>query len=213
MGVDSEDVSDMSGRAVPVRTALAMAVAAVVLFSAVGAAAGWRLSRDQRYGDASVEAGFARDMSTHHSQAVELGMLAHARSAQTELGVLGGDIALTQHGQIGIMQMWLQQWALMPTGEQPAMAWMGHSSGTLMPGMASREEINQLRAATGREFEVLWAQLMLRHHLGGIDMADAALRRSEDKDVDWLAETIKAGQQSEIRALEDVLQRHGAKPL
>ncbi|WP_328465799.1 DUF305 domain-containing protein [Actinoplanes sp. NBC_00393] len=211
-----EDVSGMGGRVVLVRTALAIVVTATVLFSGVGAVAGWWFSRDQRYGDASVEAGFARDMSTHHSQAVELGMLAHARSPQTKLGVLGGDIALTQHGQIGTMQAWLREWGLQPTGEQPAMAWMSHtphSSSGLMPGMASREELDRLRAASGRDFEVLWAQLMLRHHLGGIEMAEAALQRCDDEDVRWLAGAMKAGQQSEINALEDVLNGHGAKPL
>ena len=198
-----------------VRTVVLAAVLAVALAATAGVFAGVLLSRDG-YGDASAEAGFARDMSSHHAQAVEMGMLAHARSADAAVRTLGGDIALTQHGQIGIMQTWLRDWTLSPTGEQPRMAWMGHdghASEGLMPGMATSTDLARLRTATGRDFDVLWAQLMLRHHLGGIVMAEAALRLSADDDVHWLAGAMKSGQQSEIGALQNVLQRNGAKPL
>ncbi|GIF47557.1 DUF305 domain-containing protein [Asanoa ferruginea] len=199
---------------VRVRTAGLAVTLAVVLAATAGVFTGLLISRDG-YNDASVEAGFARDMSSHHAQAVEMGMLAHARSADPEVRTLGGDIALTQHGQVGIMQTWLRDWNLSPTGEQPRMAWMGHedhASGGLMPGMASSEDLARLREATGGDFDVLWAQLMLRHHLGGIVMAEAALRLSDDKQLQWLAGAMKSGQQSEIGALEDVLRRNDAKP-
>ncbi|SNT37385.1 Uncharacterized conserved protein, DUF305 family [Asanoa hainanensis] len=191
---------------------IALAVLLAVLAGGVG---GWLLAQDG-HDDASVEAGFARDMSSHHAQAVEMGMLAHSRSDDPDVRTLGGDIALTQHGQIGIMQTWLRDWDLLPTGEQPRMAWMnheGHAADGPMPGMASQEEMTRLRAASGRDFDVLFGQLMLRHHLGGIAMAEAALAQSDDEDVRWLAESMKSGQQSELGALTQLLDRKGAKPL
>jgi uncharacterized protein (DUF305 family) len=56
-------------------------------------------------GDTSPEAGFLRDMSTHHAQAVEMSMIAHANSTDPQIISLSADIALTQHGQIATMQM------------------------------------------------------------------------------------------------------------
>ncbi|GIF68418.1 DUF305 domain-containing protein [Asanoa ishikariensis] len=195
---------------------LVLVALAILLGALAGGVGGWLLAQDG-HDDASVEAGFARDMSSHHAQAVEMGMLAHGRSADAEVRTLGGDIALTQHGQIGIMQTWLRDWDLLPTGEQRPMAWMasheGHAADGPMPGMASQEELARLRTATGRDFDVLFGQLMLRHHLGGIAMADAALAQSDDEDVRWLAESMKSGQQSELGALTQLLDRKGAKPL
>ncbi|MEV4534587.1 DUF305 domain-containing protein [Asanoa sp. NPDC049518] len=195
---------------------LVLVAVAVLLAALAGGVGGWLFAQDG-HDDASVEAGFARDMSSHHAQAVEMGMLAHGRSDDPDVRTLGGDIALTQHGQIGIMQTWLRDWDLLPTGEQPRMAWMatheGHAADGPMPGMATQEEMTRLRTATGRDFDVLFGQLMLRHHLGGIVMADAALAQSDDEDVHWLAESMKSAQQSEIGALTQLLERKGAKPL
>jgi hypothetical protein len=58
--------------------------------------------------------------------------------------LLASDISLTQQAQIGIMQGWLGVWGLPITGDEPAMAWMGHPTDGLMPGMATPEEIDRL---------------------------------------------------------------------
>lgn len=214
--MDSGTAGAHGVRGIRIRTAVLVTALAAILGASVGVLGGVAFSRDG-YRDASPEAGFARDMSSHHAQAVEMGMLTQARSTDPEVRTLGGDIALTQHGQIGIMQTWLRDWELLPTGAQPRMAWMGHdsghASGWLMPGMATSADVDRLRTATGRDFDVLWAQLMMRHHLGGIVMAEAALRLSDDEQVRWLANAMKTGQQSEIGALGHVLDRNGAKPI
>jgi uncharacterized protein (DUF305 family) len=169
-------------------------------------------------GDTSADAGFARDMSEHHAQAVELGMIAYQRAADPEVRVLAGDIATTQQAQIGIMQTWLKHWGLLPTGTQPHMAWMPEGqqalgANGLMPGMATSEEMAKLRNASGREVDVLFLQYMLRHHLGGIHMVEGILAESKDPEVRELAEGMKRGQGGEIKTMTDLLARLGAKPL
>ena len=160
-------------------------------------------------GDDSVEAGFLRDMSTHHAQAVEMSMIVHAGSDNPEIITLSSDIALTQHGQIGYMQAWLRDWNLSPTGSQPPMAWMPNSAGAvvngLMPGMATPEQLATLRKATGNNLDVQFLTLMRAHHLGGIHMAQEALDLSDDKNVDWLAQQMVAGQQSELGLIDSLL--------
>jgi uncharacterized protein (DUF305 family) len=162
-------------------------------------------------GDSSAEAGFLRDMSTHHAQAVEMSMIAHANSTDAGIISLSADIALTQHGQIGYMQAWLRDWGLSPTGSEPAMAWMPGSEGSvvngLMPGMATPEQMDRLRTATGKELNVQFLTLMRAHHLGGIHMAQEILRLSGHKDVTWLAETTVTSQQGEINLIDDLLEK------
>jgi uncharacterized protein (DUF305 family) len=167
--------------------------------------------RNTHPGDTSAEAGFLRDMSTHHAQAVEMSMIAHAGSADAQIISLSADIALTQHGQIGYMQAWLRDWSLSPTGTEPAMSWMPGAQGSvvngLMPGMATPEQMRQLRAATGTALDVQFLTLMRQHHLGGIHMAQEILEMSDHKDVTWLAQTMVTGQQGEINLIDDLLQR------
>ena len=195
----------------PWRIGLIGLAVAVVAAALLGYAGGWLTPKLTHPGDTSVDAGFARDMSSHHAQAVELGMLAHEKSANPEIRLLGADIALTQQAQIGMMQTWLREWGLSPTGSQPRMAWMPDGGGTirdgLMPGMATEAEMAQLRAATGNDFDLMFLRLMRQHHLGGIHMAQAAESRAGDGDVRALAETMVNGQQREITDMQALLAR------
>src|SRR4051812_1967621 len=128
---------------------LVWVIAALLVGAAIGLGAGLVIPHFTKPGDTSVEAGFLRDMSTHHAQAVEMSMIAHANSDNPEIVSLAGDIALTQHGQINYMQAWLRQWNLSPTGSEPIMAWMPDSAGEvvngLMPGMATPDQMAALR--------------------------------------------------------------------
>jgi uncharacterized protein (DUF305 family) len=187
-------------------------LAGVLVFGLiVGLAVGFLGPRLRTPGDDSVEAGFLRDMSTHHAQAVEMSMLAHANSTNPAVVTLAGDIALTQHGQISYMQAWLRDWHLSPTGSQEPMAWIPGSAGSvvngLMPGMATPEQVATLRKATGKDLDVQFLTLMRQHHLGGIHMAQEALDLSDNADVTWLAQTMVVSQQGEITLIDNMLKQ------
>lgn len=191
---------------------------AAVLILAAGVALGYLIPTLTRPGDNSADAGFARDMSVHHAQAVEMGMYAFRISSDPELQILGYDIATTQQYQIGVMQGWLDEWHLSYSSSNPRMAWMTDGKSSLlpdgrMPGMATTDEINKLKAATGKQFDILFCQLMLRHHLGGVHMADEAITLAKDGRVQTLAQAIKLGQQKEITQLTAKLKELGAQPL
>ncbi|GAA0802021.1 DUF305 domain-containing protein [Spirilliplanes yamanashiensis] len=157
----------------------------------------------------SPEAGFARDMSTHHAQAVEMGMIAYTSASNGEVRFMGRDIALTQQGQVGMMQSWLREWDLSPTGDEPPMAWMPNAAGSvqngLMPGMATPQEIEKLKAATGPAADRLFLELMIRHHLGGIHMAQAILDVTDEDQVREMAQIAVDGQQRELNDMNALL--------
>jgi uncharacterized protein (DUF305 family) len=165
--------------------------------------------------DDSAEAGFARDMSTHHAQAVEMGMIAAAKATDPDVRSLGYDIALTQENQIGIMQTWLSFWGLDPTSEtgQKPMAWMPEGAAALknglMPGYATQDQMDQLRNAKGKQVDVLFLSLILTHHLGGIHMVDGVLAKSQNNDVRSLAQNMKTGQQREITVIQQLQKQIG----
>jgi uncharacterized protein (DUF305 family) len=174
--------------------------------------------------DTSPEAGFARDMGTHHAQAVEMAFIVRDASSDNALRTLAYDIITAQSTQKGMFMGWLQQWGLNQAAGQPAMAWMsghGHSGGAggqttgagTMPGMASSDEMKRLKAAKGRDAEVLFLQLMIRHHEGGVEMAQGLLKLSDRPEVRELAQHIVDGQTAEITLMKGFLSQRGAQPL
>jgi uncharacterized protein (DUF305 family) len=200
----------------PRRMAVVGGVIGAVLLVLVGYIAGSVIPKLGTPGDDSPEAGFARDMSDHHAQAVELGMIAFQKASLPEVRTLGGDIAITQQGQIGVMQTWLRDWDLNANSSRTPMAWMRMSQpvkGNLMPGMATQAQMDQLRKATGKNVDILFCQLMLRHHIGGIHMANGVLQLSSDQQVNDLAQTMVANQTGEVKVLRDLLTKLGAAPL
>jgi len=194
---------------------IAGALAAVFLL-AIGFGAGL-LTRPGTPGDDSADAGFARDMSTHHAQAVEMGMIAFQKASLPEVRTLGGDIALTQKGQIGVMSTWLKDWGLDVNTTRAPMSWMPNGQAelvnNLMPGMATREEVAKLNSATGKQVDILFCQYMLRHHLGGIHMIDGVLAENPTPAVRELAEIMKKNQTAEVSVMKTLLTQLGAAPL
>ena len=185
-----------------------------VLALAVGFGAGLFTAHPSYPGDDSAEAGFARDMSVHHGQAVSMAIEEYRVTKDESLEQLTVDMALTQQGQIGIMQTWLTNWGLESNGSERPMTWMDApvGEGELMPGMPSEDERTKLRNATGKDKDVLFCQLMMRHHLGGIHMADGVLDRTDNEQVRDLATKVKNAQQYEIGALKEKLTALGATP-
>lgn len=159
-------------------------------------------------GDDSPEAGFARDMSAHHTQAVQMAELLRPKTDDPEMQLLASDIALTQQAQIGQMNAWLDLWGLPAYSDADPMAWMGmaHDSVADMPGMASRADIDEFAQQDGEAAEQTFLRLMIEHHRSGVTMAEAVLERSDEPVVRNLAERIVASQQSEIATMEALLE-------
>jgi uncharacterized protein (DUF305 family) len=176
-------------------------------------------------GTSSPEAGFSRDMQVHHAQAIEMAMEIYRKTEDDELRVLSYDIATSQGGQRGEMFDWLVQWGLPQSGD-PMMQWMqssdaGHEHGgsagepmtdeeaRVAMGMASADELDGLRTATGQEADCLFLELMIRHHEGAIPMAEALLELGTDERALQVAGSIKEGQTAEIDAMQSMQARLG----
>ncbi|MFC8616945.1 DUF305 domain-containing protein [Micromonospora purpureochromogenes] len=210
---DEAPVTDDGGRRSARRYGVLALTAAVVVGLLLGYAGGLLTPSLTRPGDSSAEAGFARDMTSHHAQAVEMGLIAFQKGSDPEVRQIGGDIATGQQGEIGTMQTWLRSWGLDPTGSEPAMAWMPDGRDSLrdglMPGMATPQEMAQLRAAQGHDLDVLFLRMMIKHHLGGIHMIQGILDHGGDDDVRKVAQTMKNTQQTDLVNLQNALKRLG----
>ncbi|WP_405799807.1 DUF305 domain-containing protein [Streptomyces sp. NBC_01506] len=221
------------------RTNWAAITAVVLALLFAGAATVASAGRDDSPGAAatptadSAEAGFARDMAVHHQQAVEMSFLVRDSTDDEEVRRLAYDIANTQANQRGMLLGWLDMWRLpkVATGQEP-MAWMAQDGahadmdgmegmdhgahevrdGSLMPGMATKTELDALRAAKGEKAEILYLQLMTDHHKGGVTMAQGCAELCEVDAEQALAKGMVTAQQSELDLMADLLKARGAKP-
>lgn len=188
----------------------AVVLAVLIIAGSTGAALALR-SDDP--GTDSVEAGFLRDMSRHHAQAVEMGLITYRRSTADDMVYLTYDIATTQGSQVGMMMATLDDWGLSQTGRQPQMAWMDEPHEGLMPGMATAERIDQLRTLPADQADVLFLQLMIVHHRAGVDMANALLDRSDNDTARRFATTFAYAQDAEITTMNQMLVARGQAPV
>lgn len=196
---------------------VAFARLVAVLFAVIGLWSSDSASAVPVPGNASVEAGFSRDMAVHHQQAVEMSLIVRDRTDDEVVRTLAYDVINTQATQRGMLLGWLETWGLNKSASMPPMTWMGHGGmyeakdGSLMPGIATNTQIEQLRQAQGKEAEVLYLQLMTAHHKGGVRMARGAVEKSSDEKAVRLAQSMVDGQQAEIDLMAGMLAARGAE--
>ena len=197
-----------------------IAVAALVLAGAAGYVVGHRGAGTPR-AVTSVDAGFAWDMSVHHLQAVTMAGYTRDHTTDGVIKTLAYDIETSQFNQVGQMQGWLDTWGLPPQNPNTPMAWMSGMTGMnmqlssdgLMPGMATQAEVDKLETLTGKAMDVYFLQLMLRHHQGGLPMAQWAATTPSEPYVRNAAQKMATGQSAEIVLMEQLLRERGASPL
>ncbi len=110
---------------------------------------------------------FMQGMIVHHQQAVEMAALVSDRTNNDAITAIAERIDASQQDEIRFMTEWLESY-----GQPAAMAGMGHMDHADMAGMASAEEMAELSAARGTNFDRLFLELMVRHHRGALTMVD-----------------------------------------
>ena len=197
----------------------ALTVVVAVAALAIACAVGWiaRGAGGSSVSSSSVDAGFARDMSTHHEQAIVMASYTRDQTSNPAIRLLATDIETSQQFQLGEMQGWLDTWGLNRSTTNAQMSWMaghGHlASDGLMPGMATEAQMDQLQTLTGPALDMLFLQLMIHHHQGGLEMEQYAVQHATQSYVRDLASSMLSAQSSEIIAMEQLLRQLGGSPL
>jgi uncharacterized protein (DUF305 family) len=162
---------------------------------------GWWLNKPDDPSFNDVDIGFLSDMETHHNSAINMSFDYLDRSHDPVVKHLAQEIISAQTLELGAMNSYLNQagGAEVAGDSSVAMAWMGHPVRPAdMPGMPTKAELAQLDESSGVEADDLFTRLMIRHHAGGIAMAEYAAEHGENDGVRKLAGTIASVQRSEI---------------
>ncbi|MER5536746.1 DUF305 domain-containing protein [Streptomyces mirabilis] len=144
---------------------------------------------------------FAQMMIPHHEQAVAMAELADGRASDAEIKDLAAKIEKAQDPEIKTMTGWLKSWGKpTATGDTPGMD-MGSD------GMMSDKDMKELKAMQGKEFDKMFAQMMIDHHDGAIAMAKTEQKSGQNADAKEMADAIVTGQSAEVKQLQSILDR------
>jgi uncharacterized protein (DUF305 family) len=152
------------------------------------------------FNDADVT--FAQSMIPHHEQALEMAKLADGRASDSEIKSIAGKIEQAQDPEIKTMKGWLTSWNK-PTAME-SMPGMDHGSGD---GMMSDKDMKEMESMKGAEFDKMFAQMMIEHHNGAIDMAKDEQKNGKNADAVKMAGDIVTGQSAEVKQLQSILDR------
>lgn len=181
-------------------------IVVLVLACAFLAGAAGYLLGDRTAGppDSAVDTGFLQDMITHHEQAVTMASVTTASAGDAVVRDMAREVLIEQRYEIGLMDGYLQaRDEVRGADDREVMGWMGPPLAIdEMPGLASREQLDQLQSASPDDQNELFLELMIAHHRGGVDMAEYAARNAEDPRVRHLAEVMANVQTQEIREYE-----------
>ncbi len=111
-------------------------------------------------------------------------------AADPELKQLAVQIKAAQDPEIVTTTGWLTTWG------QPTMMPSGHDMGG-RPGMMSEADMAKLSAATGKDFDKQFMQMMIDHHKGATAMAKDEQAKGSNPDAKALAGRIIGSQQAD----------------
>jgi len=153
-----------------------------------------------------ADARFMTGMIHHHAQALVMSRLAPGNGASESIQTLTGRIINAQTDEISVMQRWLRD-----RGRPvPEVAESGHMVGghMHMSGMLTSEQLDELAAAHGQEYDRLFLTYMIQHHNGAVDMVDVLFATdgaAQDDFVFKLASDIQVDQRTEVARMQRML--------
>jgi uncharacterized protein (DUF305 family) len=137
-------------------------------------------------------------MSAHHAQGMQLAQLAAERASDPQLAAIARLMVATQASEIGIFRKWHRSWF---GADMPAPTPEQHAA---MPGMIPPEQMSELEALSGTDFDTRFRDIMQSHHSGAIAMADDALQKAGDPRLRIMSHGIRHQQQGEINLMHEV---------
>ncbi|MFE5486444.1 DUF305 domain-containing protein [Streptomyces sp. NPDC056527] len=155
------------------------------------------------FNDADVA--FAQAMIPHHEQALAMAKLADGRAEDAGVKKIVADVEKAQDPEIRKMKSWLKGW-----GKPESAGQSGHGGahgGHGMAGMMSEQDMKDLESLKGKAFDRKFAELMIAHHDGAVEMARAEQKDGRNETAKQLADEVVRTQSAEITELRKILGR------
>jgi uncharacterized protein (DUF305 family) len=148
-----------------------------------------------------TDVAFAQMMIPYHEQALDMARLADGRASDTEIKKIAAAVEKAQDPEIRTMKGWLSAWK-QPTAVA-SMPGMDHDGA----GMMTDADMKELEAMKGVAFDKMFAEMMIEHHEGAIEMAEDERKNGGNAGARKLAGEVVTAQTAEVEQLEEILDR------
>lgn len=130
---------------------------------------------------------FLDSMIVHHQGAIDMAQEALAKAEHAELKSFAQNVIMQQDGEITQMRVWRAKW---------------YPDAAESSGLGMHMGDMQVASDDATSYDVRWIDAMISHHQGAIDMANDALKKSQNPDIINLCNAIIQAQSAEITQLQ-----------
>jgi len=145
---------------------------------------------------------FIDAMIPHHQGALTMAQEALEKSSRPEIQNLATEIAQAQQIEILEMQQWRSDWY--PDAPETPTAWDPQTNQTIRmtPEQMMAVTMDMDLGAEDEQFDLRFIDAMIPHHEAAVIMAQDALEKSDNPEIQAVAQNIINSQQAEIEELQ-----------
>jgi len=148
---------------------------------------------------AEFEAAYLGLMIRHHQGGARLWAMVREKSASDELKAMEQKTTPKEQQEIKQMTAWLKEWH----GKTPQDFTEPEASKAMM-----EKDMSELKEATDKEFDTLFALKMAHHHKGAIEMAELGAEKAQHDEVKKSAQEITVAQTKDHKVLMSLAKAH-----
>ena len=157
------------------------------------------MKSDPNAASAPYDLQFLDTMAAHHQSAVEMAKVALTKSSNEELKKFAQKIIDDQTREIAQMKDWRDKWYPgKPAAKNMEMPGMSDSM-----KMMTGSDMKKMEDAGGKDFDLMFLDMMTPHHAGAVVMSKEALTRAEHPEIKTMASSIIKAQEAEIKMMAD----------
>ncbi len=142
------------------------------------------LSSCSTSGPSASDKQFVGEMIPHHNVGVDLLQIGQLRSNDVRVRRMIFDMGDYHHQDLHTLEMYAQDWEVAESKN--------------FDGNISNMELTRLRSAKGHEHDLMWLELMIRHHEGALVIARRVLQFGGNENLQTMARSVITVQADEI---------------
>jgi uncharacterized protein (DUF305 family) len=145
------------------------------------------------FNDADVA--FAQMMIPDHQMTAKMAELAQNKAATEDLKSMAAQMVKGESQTVDTLQGWLETWGKPASGDMAVMT---------MPGAMTDKDMDMLKSMSGMDFDMMFAQMMVKHHEGSIQMAQDEQAKGASAEAKAMAADMVKTQQAQVSELRKI---------
>ena len=121
--------------------------------------------------------------------------LAQDKAATEDLKSMAAQMVKGESQTVGTLQGWLKTWGKPASGDMAVMT---------MPGAMTDKDMDMLKSMSGMDFDMMFAQMMVKHHEGSIQMAQDEQAKGASAEAKAMAADMVKTQQAQVSELRKI---------